>query len=53
MKSSLLLFLAIAKVTVAFNITFQDGSTYIGDLDENNLPSGQGKKLYANGDIYE
>ena len=53
MKSSFILVLVIVKVAEGFNTTLEDGSTYIGELDENNLPTGQGKLLYVNGDIYE
>ena len=43
----------IAKVAVAFNLTFDDGSTYLGDTNADNTPNGFGKLLFENGDIYE
>ena len=57
MTSYVLILMVIAKVIVcieASNITFEDGSTYLGDIDEvNDVPNGFGKLLFANGDIYE
>ena len=54
MTSYVIILMVIAKVTEASNITFEDGSTYLGDIDEvNNVPNGFGKLLFANGDIYE
>ena len=53
MKSSSLIVLVIVKVAEALNLTLEDGSIYSGEVDPNGLPSGQGRLLYANGDLYE
>ena len=54
MKSTpLLIFLVIVKVTLAFNITLDDGSVYFGEVGRDDLPVGEGKLLYLNGDVYE
>ena len=37
----------------ASNITFPDGSIYVGDADLNDSPFGFGKLDKSNGDVYE
>ena len=41
------------KVVAAFNVTLEDGSVYYGEIGPDDLPVGEGKLLYPNGDIYE
>lgn len=53
LSSILVAWVVIAKVATAFNLTFEDGSTYLGDTDADNAPNGFGKLLFENGDIYE
>lgn len=53
LSSILVAWVVIAKVATAFNLTFEDGSTYLGDTDADNTPNGFGKLLFENGDIYE
>ena len=49
----LLILLTILHDCLASNSTLEDGSTYLGDLDANNLPSGFGKLIKLNGDVFE
>ena len=44
--------LVLASVGSAYNVTLQDGSTYIGD-QYGDKPHGFGKLIKANGDVYE
>ena len=37
----------------AINVTLIDGSTFLGDVDVNELPNGFGKQIKSNGDIFE
>ena len=46
--------LLLASLGSAFNLTLDDGSTYIGDqYGDTSLPHGFGKLIKANGDVYE
>ena len=47
------IFVNLANFCQAFNITLQDGSTYLGETNELSKPHGFGKLIKDNGDIYE
>lgn len=45
--------LLFANFAQSLNITLGDGSNYVGDTNDFDLPNGNGKLIKENGDVYE
>lgn len=41
-----------SRVLLERKMTLADGSVYEGPVDAQNLPNGQGKQVYDNGDVF-
>ena len=46
-------FFLLLSFSEGFNVTLDDGSTYLGDQDGQTMPHGFGKLIKGNGDVYE
>ena len=46
-------FFLLFSLSEAFNLTLEDGSTYLGEQNAEAMPHGFGKLIKANGDVYE